>query len=212
MILQRSIVLRDMIKNVIFDFGCVLVNWDQHNLYDAHFGSKEKTDWFIDNVCTWEWNNQTDIGKTFAESVAEKVAEFPEWEKEIRMYWERWVDMIGGEVAGMKEWISELKDAGYKLYGLSNWSSETFPLVKDKFAAFGMLDGIVMSGEELIGKPDLRIYQILLDRYGLNAEECVFIDDRLSNIEAGEKVGIRGIVFENCEQAKREFEGLVFSV
>lgn len=201
-----------MIKNVIFDFGCVLVNWDQHNLYDAHFGNKEKTDWFIDNVCTWEWNNQTDIGKTFAESVAEKVAEFPKWEKEIRMYWERWVDMIGGEVAGMKEWISELKAAGYKLYGLSNWSSETFPLVKDKFAAFGMLDGIVMSGEELIGKPELRIYQILLDRYGLNAEECVFIDDRLSNIEAGEKVGIRGIVFENCEQAKREFEGLVFSV
>jgi 2-haloacid dehalogenase len=88
---------------------------------------------------------------------------------------------------------------------LSNWSAETFPLVKDKFEVFGMLDGIVMSGEELIGKPDLRIYQILLERYGLQAEECVFIDDRLSNIEAGEKVGIQGIVFKNCEQAKLEF-------
>ena len=194
-----------MIKNVIFDFGCVLVNWDQHNLYDPYFGSKEKTDWFIDNVCTWEWNNQTDIGKTFAESVAEKVSKFPEWEKEIRMYWERWEDMIGGEVEGMKEWINELKSAGYQLYGLSNWSAETFPLVKDKFEVFGMLDGIVMSGEELIGKPDLRIYQILLELYGLQAEECVFIDDRLSNIEAGEKVGIQGIVFKNCEQAKSEF-------
>ncbi len=194
-----------MIKNVIFDFGCVLVYWSQHNLYDTHFGSKEKTDWFVDNICTWEWNNQTDLGKSFAESVAEKVAEYPEWETEIRMYWERWEDMLNGEVPGMKEWICELKNAGYKVYGLSNWSHETFPMVKDKYEAFSMMDGIVMSGEELIAKPDLRIYKILLERYGLKAEECVFIDDRKENIVAGEQVGIRGIIFEDCEQAKQAF-------
>lgn len=194
-----------MIKNVIFDFGCVLVYWSQHNLYDTHFGSKEKTDWFVDNICTWEWNNQTDLGKSFAESVAEKVAEYPEWETEIRMYWERWEDMLNGEVPGMKEWICELKNAGYKVYGLSNWSHETFPMVKDKYEAFSMMDGIVMSGEELIAKPDLRIYKILLERYGLKAEECVFIDDRKENIIAGEQVGIRGIIFEDCEQVKQAF-------
>ena len=197
-----------MIKNVIFDFGCVLVYWSQHNLYDTHFGSKEKTDWFVDNICTWEWNNQTDLGKSFAESVAEKVAEYPEWETEIRMYWERWEDMLNGEVPGMKEWIRELKNAGYKVYGLSNWSHETFPMVKDKYEAFSMMDGIVMSGEELIAKPDLRIYKILLERYGLKAEECVFIDDRKENIEAGEQIGIRGILFEDCEQAKQAFHVL----
>ena len=197
-----------MIKNVIFDFGCVLVYWSQHNLYDTHFGSKEKTDWFVDNICTWEWNNQTDLGKSFAESVAEKVAEYPEWETEIRMYWERWEDMLNGEVPGMKEWICELKNAGYKVYGLSNWSHETFPMVKDKYEAFSMMDGIVMSGEELIAKPDLRIYKILLERYGLKAEECVFIDDRKENIIAGEQVGIRGIIFEGCEQAKQAFHVL----
>lgn len=197
-----------MIKNVIFDFGCVLVYWSQHNLYDTHFGSKEKTDWFVDNICTWEWNNQTDLGKSFAESVAEKVAEYPEWETEIRMYWERWEDMLNGEVPGMKEWICELKNAGYKVYGLSNWSHETFPMVKDKYEAFSMMDGIVMSGEELIAKPDLRIYKILLERYGLKAEECVFIDDRKENIVAGEQVGIRGIIFEDCEQVKQAFHEL----
>lgn len=197
-----------MIKNVIFDFGCVLVYWSQHNLYDTHFGSKEKTDWFVDNICTWEWNNQTDLGKSFAESVAEKVAEYPEWETEIRMYWERWEDMLNGEVPGMKEWICELKNAGYKVYGLSNWSHETFPMVKDKYEAFSMMDGIVMSGEELIAKPDLRIYKILLERYGLKAEECVFIDDRKENIIAGEQVGIRGIIFEDCEQVKQAFHVL----
>ena len=197
-----------MIKNVIFDFGCVLVYWSQHNLYDTHFGSKEKTDWFVDNICTWEWNNQTDLGKSFAESVAEKVAEYPEWETEIRMYWERWEDMLNGEVPGMKEWICELKNAGYKVYGLSNWSHETFPMVKDKYEAFSMMDGIVMSGEELIAKPDLRIYKILLERYGLKAEECVFIDDRKENIIAGEQLGIRGIIFEDCEQVKQAFHVL----
>ncbi|MBR5443116.1 MAG: HAD family phosphatase [Paludibacteraceae bacterium] len=197
-----------MIKNVIFDFGCVLVYWSQHNLYDTHFGSKEKTDWFVDNICTWEWNNQTDLGKSFAESVAEKVAEYPEWETEIRMYWERWEDMLNGEVPGMKEWICELKNAGYKVYGLSNWSHETFPMIKDKYEAFSMMDGIVMSGEELIAKPDLRIYKILLERYGLKAEECVFIDDRKENIIAGEQVGIRGIIFEDCEQVKQAFHVL----
>ena len=197
-----------MIKNVIFDFGCVLVYWSQHNLYDTHFGSKEKTDWFVDNICTWEWNNQTDLGKSFAESVAEKVAEYPEWETEIRMYWERWEDMLNGEVPGMKEWIRELKNAGYKVYGLSNWSHETFPMVKDKYEAFGMMDGIVMSGQELIAKPDLRIYKILLERYGLKAEECVFIDDRKENIIAGEQLGIRGIIFEDCEQVKQAFHVL----
>jgi len=194
-----------MIKNIIFDFGCVLINWSQHNLYDTYFGSKEKTDWFIDNICTWEWNNQTDVGKTFASSVEEKIAEFPEWEKEIRMYWERWEDMIGGAVEGMQDWICELKKAGYKVYGLSNWSAETFPLVKEKFPVFKMMDGIVISGEELIAKPDLRIYQILLDRYGLKADECVFIDDRKGNIDAAEALGIQGITFKSCEQAKQVF-------
>ena len=198
-----------MIKNIIFDFGCVLINWSQHNLYDTYFGSKEKTDWFIDNICTWEWNNQTDVGKTFASSVEEKIAEFPEWEKEIRMYWERWEDMIGGTVEGMQDWICELKKAGYKVYGLSNWSAETFPLVKEKFPVFKMMDGIVISGEELIAKPDYRIYQILLNRYNLQANECVFVDDRQSNIDAAKELGIHGITFANCEQAKKAFYHII---
>ena len=198
-----------MIKHVIFDFGCVLVNWDQHNLYDPYFGSKEKTDWFIDNICTWEWNNRTDVGVPIAQVVAEKIAEFPEWEKEIRMYWDEWEKMIGGAVEGMEQWIEELRSEGYGIYGLTNWSTETFPLVKDKYTVFGMMDGIVMSGEEKIGKPDLNFYKILLDRYGLKAEECVFIDDRQSNIAAAEALGIRGIVFESCEQTKQLFNQML---
>ena len=124
-----------MIKNLIFDFGCVLVNWDQHNLYDPYFGSREKTDWFINNICTMDWNNETDLGKSFVQAIAEKIAEFPEWEKEIRMYWEQWDKMIGGKVAGMEEWVRELKASGYHVYGLTNWSTETFPLSQENASA-----------------------------------------------------------------------------
>ena len=200
-----------MIKNVIFDFGCVLLYWDQHNLYDPYFGSRNKTNWFIDNICTWEWNNLTDIGIPIAQVTAENIAEFPEWEKEIRMYWDEWEKMIGGAVEGMEQWITQLKLDGYRIYGLSNWSSETFPLVKDKYPVFAMMDGIVISGEEKIGKPNLLLYQRLLDRYSLNANECVFIDDRQVNIDAGEKLGIKGILFQSCEQAQLEFATLLLS-
>lgn len=196
------------IKNVIFDFGCVLVYWNQHNLYDAYFGSSEKTDWFIQNICTVPWNNQTDMGVPFAQVVEEKIAEHPEWEKEIRMYWGEWDKMLGTAVEGMEEWVRELKAAGYGVYGLTNWSSETFPIAKERYPVFGLLDGIVISGVEKIVKPDLRLYQILLDRYGLNANECVFIDDRAENVDAAKTLGIEGIVFQSCEQAKKEF-GLI---
>jgi 2-haloacid dehalogenase len=121
------------------------------------------------------------------------------------MYWDEWEKMIGGAVEGMEQWITQLKLEGYRIYGLSNWSTETFPLVKDKYKVFSMMDGIVMSGEEKIGKPDVRLYQILLDRYELKAEECVFIDDRQSNITAGERIGIQGILFQSCKQAQEDF-------
>ncbi|MBR5573910.1 MAG: HAD family phosphatase [Paludibacteraceae bacterium] len=198
----------EKIKNVIFDFGCVLVYWNQHNLYDAYFGSSEKTDWFIQNICTVPWNNQTDMGVPIAQVVEEKIAEHPEWEKEIRMYWDEWDKMLGTAVEGMEEWVRELKQAGYGVYGLTNWSAETFPIAQDRYPVFGLLNGIVISGVEKIAKPDLRLYQILLDRYELNANECVFIDDRQENVDAAEALGIKGIVFKSCEQAKKEFEAI----
>lgn len=197
-----------MIKNVILDFGCVLVYWDQHNLFDAYFGSREKTDWFIQNICTVPWNNQTDLGIPIAQVVEEKIAEHPEWEKEIRMYWDEWDKMLGGPVEGMEQWVCELKTAGYGVYGLTNWSAETFPIAKERYRVFGLMDGIVMSGEERIAKPDLRIYQLLLDRYGLKAEECVFIDDRKENVVAAHQLGIHGIVFESRDQVQKAFENI----
>ena len=184
--------------NLIFDFGKVLIDWDPHYLYDPYFGDRSRTDWFLENICTMEWNTQMDGGKPFAVGVAELSKRFPEWAREIEMFHSRWTEMVGGAVPGMYELLTDLKAAGHRLYGLSNWSTETFPLVRDRFPSLQLLEGIVVSGYEGIVKPDPAIYELLLKRYGLDARDCVFIDDNPANVAGAAAVGIRGIHFTSA--------------
>lgn len=118
------------------------------------------------------------------------------------MYFGQWIKMMGEQIPGMQELVEELKNRGYRLYGLTNWSAETFPLVKDNYPVFRLLDGIVVSGEEKIAKPDPGIFRILLQRYGLKPEECLFIDDNPGNVSTGESLGIRGLVFTSAAALK----------
>lgn len=185
--------------NLIFDCGGVLLDWDPHHLYDPYFGDRSKTDWFLQNICTSDWNLQMDGGKPFAEGVAELSARFPKWAKEIDMFHSQWVKMIGGPIPGMPEFVSEMKAAGHGVYVLSNWSSETFPLIKDEYPVFQLLDGIVISGYEGVTKPGPEIYNLFLKRYSLRASDCVFIDDNAANVAGAEAVGIRGIRFTSVE-------------
>ena len=141
------------------------------------------------------WNEQMDAGKPFCEGVAELSAIHPEWTREIEMYFHRWIEMMGDEIEGMYSLLQDLKEKGCPLYGLTNWSSETFCQVRDRYRIFRLLDGMVVSGEEHCLKPYPEIYHILLDRYHLNPAECIFIDDRASNLRGAEAVGIRGILF-----------------
>ena len=134
--------------NLIFDFGGVLIDWDPHHLYDPYFGDRARADWFLQNICTMEWNTQMDGGKPFAEGIAELSARFPEWSKEIAMFHSQWTKMVGGPIPGMLELVRELKAAGHRLYGLSNWSAETFPLICHDYPVLNLLDGMVVSGFE----------------------------------------------------------------
>ena len=134
--------------NLIFDFGGVLIDWDPHHLYDPYFGDRARADWFLQNICTMEWNTQMDGGKPFAEGIAELSTRFPEWSKEIAMFHSQWTKMVGGPIPGMLELVRELKAAGHRLYGLSNWSAETFPLICDDYPVLKLLDGMVVSGFE----------------------------------------------------------------
>ena len=194
------------IKNVVFDFGGVLVDWNPHHLYDKYFGSVEKATWFLENICRYAWNLQMDKGKPFAEGVAELQAIYPEWSEAIGIYHTRWIEMMGGEVEGTAEVLKRLKAAGYNIYGLSNWSMETFPLVSDKYSIFKELQGMVVSGQEHLIKPDAAIYNCLLERFSLEPSESVFIDDNADNVEGARKVGMHAIHFKSAEQLEQELK------
>ena len=190
-------------KNIVFDFGGVLVDWNPHHLYDKYFGSREKAEWFLNNICLYSWNLQMDGGKPFAEGVAELQAEYPEWSDAIAIYHIRWIEMMGGEIEGMADVVKRLKEAGYGVYGLTNWSSETFPLVKEKYTIFQPFDGIVVSGEEHLLKPDAAIYRCLLERYDLKAQESLFIDDSADNVVGARNVGMEAVRFTSAAELER---------
>ena len=191
--------------NLIFDFGGVLIDWDPHHLFDPYFGDRAQTDWFLANVCTMEWNSQMDFGKPFSKGVAELSARFPEWKKEIELYWNGWPQMIGGPIPGMYELLLELKARGHRLFGLSNWSAETFDgFIKGNYPSLDLLEGMVVSGYEGFGKPDPEIFRLLPERYSLKAEDCAFIDDNAANIAAANSLGIRGILFTGASDLRRQ--------
>lgn len=193
-------------KNIVFDFGGVLVDWNPHHLYDKYFGSREKAEWFLNNICLYSWNLQMDGGKPFAEGVAELQAEHPEWSEAIAIYHTRWIEMMNGEIEGMASVIRRLKMAGYGVYGLTNWSAETFPMVRDTYPVFQEFDGIVVSGEEHLLKPDAAIYKCLLERYALQAEESLFVDDNADNVAGARNVGMKAIQFTSAVELERELK------
>lgn len=200
-------------KNIVFDFGGVLVDWNPHHLYDKYFESWEKAEWFLNNICLYSWNLQMDGGKPFAEGVAELQAQYPEWKEAIAIYHTRWIEMMGGEIEGTADVVRRLKVAGYGVYGLTNWSAETYPLIKDRYSVFSEFDGVVVSGEEHLLKPDAAIYRCLLERYALEPSESLFVDDNQDNVEGARAVGMCALRFTSAsalEQDLKEKFGLEF--
>lgn len=192
-----------MIKNIIFDYGGVLLDWNPHYLYDPYFGDVEKAEWFLNNICTYEWNAQHDNGKPIVEGTAELVAEHPEWEREIRLYYDDFMKMMGGQIPGMEELVKGLKVNGYRVFGLSNWSVETFALVRPVYPVLNLMEDMVISGVEKVMKPDHRIFELALNRFGIKAEETIFLDDNPANVQAACELGIKGILF-NKNMIKNE--------
>ena len=120
------------------------------------------------------------------------------------MFFDRWIEMMADEIPGMRELLGELKAAGYGLYGLTNWSAETFCQVRHRYGVFSLLDGMVVSGEEHIIKPDRAIFRLLTERYGLNAEECLFVDDLQRNVDGALAAGWQGVVFQGAERLRED--------
>jgi 2-haloacid dehalogenase len=182
------------LKNIVFDFGGVLIDWNPVYLYNEVFETEEEMNYFLEHVCRYDWNLLQDAGRPLDEGTRLLQEKFPEYAEEIAMYYGRWEEMLGSNYEENRKLIKPLKEK-YKVYGLTNWSAETIPLAIKKFDFFQDMDGIVVSGEEKIVKPDRRLYEILLTRYSLRAGESLFIDDNAANIETARELGFQVIHF-----------------
>lgn len=198
--------MKNGIDTIIFDLGGVLVDWNPEYVYrDVFNGDQDKVNWFLNNICTSDWNVQQDAGRPLQEATELLVKQYPVYEEWIRIYYDRWEDMIGGAVEETVDLLIKLKkDNKYRLIALTNWSAETFPIALKKFEFLTLFEGIVVSGDEKTIKPFPKIYKTLLDRYRLNPKNCVFIDDNFDNIKAAKKFGIHGIHYDTSSQLKEE--------
>ena len=185
-----------MIKNVIFDYGNVLIDWNPAYLFLPVFGGdEEKCRFFTDNVCNREWFTRMDRGESMDVCVAELQARYPQYADAVAMFRDRWFEMCHGELPGMFELIQDLKGKGVGVYGLTNWPAETFTEARRRFRTLASIDNYVVSSSVKLAKPEPAIYQLLLSKYNLTPEECVFIDDRKDNVDAAKALGMSGIVY-----------------
>ena len=195
-----------MMNTIVFDLGGVLIDWNPEYVFLKEFrGDREKMNWFFENICTSAWNEQQDAGHSLKQATRERIALFPEHERLIRMYYGEWEQMLGYEHTGTVEILKKLHQSpDYTIYALTNWSGETFPVALQKFSFLSWFKGIVVSGDEKLVKPDPPIYKLLLERYGLDATTCVFIDDRADNVQAAVDLGFKGIQFSNDRQLHKQ--------
>ena len=193
------------IENVIFDFGGVLVDWNPRYLYNSLFEDKNEMEFFLENICSDNWNLQQDAGRTFSEGVTILVEKYPEYQKMIEAYSEKWSVMLKSDIPENVKLIPLLK-SNYNLFGLTNWSAEKFPIALKRYSFFQEFEGIVVSGEEKMKKPDDEIFLLLLERYNLKAENSLFIDDNFANINAAKRLGFQTIFLEKTTNLQLELK------
>jgi len=197
------------IDTIIFDLGGVLVDWNPEYVFLKEFnGDRVKMEWFFNNICTSEWNEEQDSGKLIKIATKERIKLFPKYEKLIRMFYGRWNEMLKGEISGTVKILQKLKSQNYRLIALTNWGAETFPVALERFEFLKLFEGIVVSGEIKMLKPGKEIYEYTLSKYNLYPANCIFIDDRLSNVEGAIKCGIHGIQFESSEKLITELKNI----
>jgi 2-haloacid dehalogenase len=191
---------------VVFDFGGVLIDWNARYLYRKVFEDEQEMEWFLNHVCTVEWNMLQDKGFQFSETIPRLQKQYPEYSDQIKMYQSRWPEMVGGEISESIKILQEIQAKSIPVYGLTNWGSETFPIVFEQFEFLRRLKGIVVSGNEKMVKPDRGLFQILISRFALNPVSCIFIDDNINNIESAKEIGFKTIHFVSPENLRNDLQ------
>ena len=193
--------MKHKIDTVIFDLGGVLVDWDPIYVFkDVFKGDEEKLDFFLSSVCNHDWNIEQDAGRTIQEAVAIKTKEFPEFTTEIHLFYEKWHLMFSGVFQENVALLQQFKANSYKVFALTNWSAETWPRALELFPFFNDFDGVIVSGIEKMRKPFEPIYRLILTRFEIDPLKAIFIDDKLENIEAANKIGLHGIHYKSHKE------------
>lgn len=191
--------MNKQVDTVIFDLGNVLIGWDPRRLYRQLIDDEAQMEWFLRDVCNSEWNEQQDAGRPWAEATALLRTRFPEYAELIDAYHLRWEETLVGALDDSVALLAELRTRGVRLLALTNWSQETFPIARQRFPFLQWFEGIVVSGEEKLIKPDARIYQRLLERYAVDPAKALYIDDSARNVAAAEAQGMYGWWFRDAE-------------
>jgi 2-haloacid dehalogenase len=197
------------IQTIVFDLGGVLIDWNPRYVFREIFkNDEEKVEWFLSTICTPEWNAQQDAGRTMDEATEALVSMHPQHETHIRAYYERWQDMLGGPIDGTVEILREVREGPHRLYGLTNWSAETFPVALERYDFLSWFEGIVVSGKIGLIKPHAAIYHHLVETFDLEPAATVFIDDSPANVEAARDLGFRSIRFEGPAELREALREL----
>lgn len=197
------------IQALVFDLGGVLIDWNPEYLYNKLIPDEKERRWFLAEICSPEWNEEQDGGRSLAEGTEFLVRKYPEHEAAIRAYYARWQEMLGGPIHATVEIFRELKfHTHLKLYALTNWSAETFPVALELYDFLHWFDGRLVSGEEKLRKPFPEIYRLLIDRYGIEPRKSIYVDDNIRNVLPARELGFHGIQFRTPALFREELKGL----
>ena len=187
---------------IVFDLGGVLIDWNPRHLYRKLIEDEDTMEWFLAEVCHSGWNAEQDRGRSFAAAIEEAAARHPEHRPLIEAYFERWGEMMAGEIDGAVAILEELRNAGCELHALTNWSAETFPHARERFAFLDWFETILVSADVGLIKPDPAIFQLLLERIGRTPAECIYIDDNPKNVASAAVLGFDALAFHSAGQLR----------
>jgi 2-haloacid dehalogenase len=193
---------------VVFDIGGVLLDWDPRHLYRQLFDDPDEMASFLATVCTIDWHRQHDLGVDIQQSCQLLARQHPAQADLIMAWADRSEEMIAGQIEGTVELLAELKAAGLPCFALSNMEPDTYVVRRDRFAFMRWFDGSIISGIEGVAKPDRRIFEILVDRHGLDRGRTVFVDDSPGNVTAARAAGLEAVRFVSPEVLRSDLRGL----
>lgn len=189
-----------MIKNLVFDFGRVLVTYDFDRILNKYFPPNSPgIDEFMHLLFSSGFMDCCDREEIpLLDILHQQQVQRPHLAHYLQAFYDHFDEFITGEMPGMRSLLGTLKERGYRLYGLSNWHSKVYGVMR-RYPIFDLLDGRIISCEEKVVKPEPEIYQRLFARYGLNPQECLFADDKVANVEAARAQGMDAVVFVDTE-------------